>query len=113
MKKISMKHVREILGTSEDVFFINVLPKKEYMKGHIPDTINIPFLNKDDFVQRVEKIVPSKNHKIVLYGCCDSQAAAETLEERGFSYVMDFAGGLQEWTRAGGKIEEGKHAVLR
>ena len=42
MSKISMKHVREILGTTEEVFFINVLPKKEYIKGHIPDYDQYP-----------------------------------------------------------------------
>ncbi len=110
MKKISMKHVRELKGSGEEVFFINVLPKEEYRKNHIPGSINIPLKGEEDFVQRVEKIVPSKNHKIVLYceneKCQESEIAAKQLEEKGFSYVMDFTGGMQEWKEAGGNTRK-------
>lgn len=114
MEKISMKHVRALRGSGEEIVFINVLPKEEYLKSHIPGSINIPLSNEGEFVQRVEEIVPSKNQKIVLYcadaDCTASENAAKQLDKRGFSFVMVFKGGLQEWIEEGGKLEAGKHA---
>jgi rhodanese-related sulfurtransferase len=117
MNKITMKHMREIFGSTEEVILINVLPKQSYLEGHIPGSINIPLTNKEDFVQRIEKVVPSKHQKIVLYcaneQCTASRSAAKLLEEKGFSYVMVFTGGMEEWKEATGKIEKGKHALTR
>lgn len=107
-----MKHIREMKGANEEVLFINVLSPEEYRKGHIPNSINIPLEGDEDFVQRVEKVAASKNRKIVVYcgnaACNASTLAARQLDQKGFSYVMDFDGGLQEWIHEGGKVEKGK-----
>lgn len=108
MERIGVKHIREIQGNHEDFLFINVLSEESFKKEHIPGSINIPFHEGGFFVQNVESVTPNKNYKIILYSdsktCQTSAAAAKALDEKGFSYVMDFEGGLQEWKEAGESI---------
>lgn len=105
MERIYAKHVKEVLGSQEDVLIINVLPRDSFEKERIAQSINIPYEDPDQFLQEVEKHVPSKNSKIIVH-CgseeCDlSEKAAESLDEAGFTYVMDFSGGMKEWKEAG------------
>lgn len=105
MEKIYRKHVKEVLGKTEEVPIINVLSKKSFLKERIPRSINIPFQNDDQFVQDVEKITKSKNQKIIVYSasheCPLSEKAAKALHQAGFSFVMEFEGGMKDWKDSG------------
>jgi rhodanese-related sulfurtransferase len=111
MEKIQVKHVKALKNSGEAVTLINVLPKENFRKEHIPGSINIALSEEGDFIQRVESAVPSKNHKIIVYcankECLASSKAAKALDHAGFSQVMDFKGGIQEWKDVGEPIEIG------
>jgi rhodanese-related sulfurtransferase len=108
MERIQVKHIKQVLGRSEDVPIINVLSKEEFQKEHIPQSINIPFKDSDQFLQEVEKKVSSKDHKVIVYCAsreCDlSEKAAKSLDKAGFSYVMDFERGIKDWKEAGEEV---------
>ena len=110
MERIYKKHVKEILGSKKDALIINVLPKEDFDEGHIPGSINIPVESEEDFVQSVEEIASNKNQKIVVYcaskECSASKTAAEKLDRAGFSYVLEYEGGMKDWENAGEAIEK-------
>lgn len=113
MKKIEVKHVKALKNSGQEVALINVLPKDVFQKEHIPGSINIPLTESpDEFVQQVESVVPSKNHQIIVYCastmCSASTTAAEALDNAGFTQVMDFKGGMDDWKKAGENIETRK-----
>jgi len=50
----------------------------------------------------VEKTLPNKNQLVVVYcageGCPASKMLAKRLEEEGYANVIDYHGGIHEWT---------------
>ena len=85
---------------------VNVLDENSFEAEHIPASINIPLKDIEDFERRF-----SKDKEIIVY--CespDSDAAAEAarkLAARGFTNVMDYAGGMRDWKNAGGEVITG------
>ena len=79
---------------------INVLPAEYFEKTHIPGSINIPF-DSDDFPDRVKAVISETDTPIVVYcanaSCEKSRKAGKALVDAGFSNVMCFKGGTQEW----------------
>lgn len=78
--------------------------EKVYESGHIPRAISF-FKLADDFAAHLPK---DKNALVVSY-CANPQClswlmAAEKASELGYTNVKHFAGGLQGWKKAGGKL---------
>ncbi len=76
---------------------VNTLPKEDYLKAHIPGSINVP-------AELITKKAPelfSKHDWVVVYcantQCEASHEAAEGLEKLGYTNVYRFVGGLEEW----------------
>lgn len=112
VEKIYTKHVKEIKGSKEEATIINVLSKEDFQHERIPGSINIPLEDEKDFVQRVESVVPSKKHKVIVHctnnECSASTYAARLLDEAGFTSVMDYKGGIEEWKEMNETVETGK-----
>ena len=64
---------------------IDVRSKNEYRENHLTGSVNIPL---SDIKQKIEKIVPNKDRKILLY--CQSglrsKKAIRILEKLGYNY---------------------------
>jgi rhodanese-related sulfurtransferase len=107
MKTLNKQQLEENFGSNDDTLLINVLPRENFEKAHIPASINIP-IESDDFIQQVEKQTENKNQKIIVYcasfDCDASTKAAQKLEEAGYTNVYDFKGGMQEWQEGGGEV---------
>ncbi len=104
--------LRKPRQSSEETALINVLPEEAFLNEHIPGSINIPIGAEEDFVQRVESVVPSKSYHIIVYcsgpSCSASEKAAKELDKAGFTSVMRFAGGMKEWKEADEPIKPGQ-----
>jgi len=78
---------------------INTLPNTDFLRGHIPGSINIP---AEQIPQKASQLF-GKHDWIVVYcanqKCEVSHKAAELLEKSGFTNVYRFVGGLEEWTQ--------------
>ena len=78
---------------------INTLSNTDFLKGHIPGSLNIP---TDQIPQKAPQLF-AKHDWIVVYcantKCEASHKAAELLEKAGFTNVYRFVGGLDEWTQ--------------
>ena len=89
---------RQANGTIDE--FWNVLTDKYFSGEFIPGSRRVPL----DTVGRVAASMP-RVRSIVVYcanhACPQSHAAAEKLRALGFTNVLVFEGGLEEWESAG------------
>jgi rhodanese-related sulfurtransferase len=83
---------------------VNVLGKDVFDEKHIPNSVNIPLSEIDQFERRF-----GKEKDIIVYcasSTCDaSRRAATALSQRGFSNVSAYEGGLADWEEAHQPIE--------
>lgn len=105
MKTLDLTKLKSWMDQKKpDLTLINVLSEEDFEKSHIPGSHNIP-VDRDDFVQAVERVAGGKDSTIVVYcasfDCDASPKAAKQLDEAGFTNVYDFDGGMKEWLKAG------------
>lgn len=83
----------------QGVALVNVLEHDRFERKHIPNSINIPLSEIDEFDARFDK-----SKAIVVYcasaSCDASPRAAALLSERGFRHVSDYEGGVADWEAA-------------
>lgn len=73
---------------------IDVRSKNEYRENHLTGSVNIPL---SDIKRKIEKIVPNKDRKILLY--CQSglrsKKAIRILEKLGYNNLYNLNGGIE------------------
>jgi rhodanese-related sulfurtransferase len=110
MKKITEKDVKKLKKENPKVLVINVLSEDAYEREHLPDSINIPVEN-ENFLELVRKKVKKTDTPIIVhcssFECTASTHAATLLEENGYTNVLDFKGGMEEWRSAGNQVTVG------
>ncbi|MEK6936090.1 MAG: rhodanese-like domain-containing protein [Nanoarchaeota archaeon] len=104
IKTITLKGLRKLLQSDEDFVLVNPLNRENFEEGYIPKSIHIS-VHADDFKEKVKKIIPNKNRKIIVYckhdKCETSDEAYEKLIKIGYTNVYKYAGGTKEWSGAG------------
>jgi rhodanese-related sulfurtransferase len=114
MNTITATQLKRMIDGDESFELINVLSEQDFLKEHIPGSINMPVANKN-FASQLEELPAiggDMNHNIVVYcantQCTASSTAAQTLERAGFTNVQRFEGGMEEWKAAGYPVESGR-----
>jgi rhodanese-related sulfurtransferase len=109
MQTLTTEQLRQMGEENRDAknkqfYLFNVLPREEFRKVHLPESLNAP-VSEPDFVAMVEQTVGDKNRPVVVYcasiSCDMSPKAARKLEAAGFQNVFDYEGGTQSWKEAG------------
>ncbi len=107
MRFISEKELKDLVNGDPNITVINVLSSDAYEREHIPNSINIAVEN-ENFLQEVKSQVKDKDDPIIVYcasyECPASTNAAKFLEESGYTNVLDFKGGMEEWRTAGNEV---------
>ena len=87
-----------------------VLDADSFLNGHIPDSINITSANEKEF----ERLFTSEK-EIIIYGtiaqCPICAGIGKILTGRGFINVIEYTGGMEDWIRAGNRMELGIKAA--
>jgi len=90
------------------VSVVDALPEQHYAQAHLPGAIN---LVEQDVAARAATLLPDRAAAIVTYcsnvSCANSQAVASLLEQRGYTNVRKYRGGIQDWSEAGLPTESG------
>lgn len=98
------------MDCDDDFVLVDALSPRHYESSHLPGAVNLPY----EFVDRAETVLPDKKTEIVVYcmslDCAASKEEARELEEMGYDNVLHYAGGKQDWMRAGLPIE-GRHGT--
>ncbi len=89
-----------LLDSDDAPLFLDVREQDEWDQGIIPGALHVP---RGYLEQRVEGLLPDRNHPIVVYcaGGSRSAFATKTLEELGYENVVNLAGGFTDWKRNG------------
>ncbi len=101
IKTITTDALKKLRKGAEGFVLIDVLPKEQFDRDHIPGARNVP-LDSEDFVALVgQKVSGGRNRKVVLYcggpDCDASSRAARLLVTGGFTNVFAYAGGMASW----------------
>lgn len=114
-KRVRALEVRELIA--QRAVMVDVRSEKEYIEGHIPGAILVPYGEKSlkdaafdpsvDSFSGVDKLDKSKPVIFACNGaeCWKSYKAAKAAVARGFTNVYWFRGGLPEWKGEGLPVE--------
>jgi rhodanese-related sulfurtransferase len=102
MKSISREDLKQKLDHKENFRLVMALADWAYEAKHIPESIH--FSTMKDALQSLDK-----DDEIVVYcsdeNCIASTALGQLLERNGYSRVLHYSGGLQDWEQAGYPLE--------
>jgi rhodanese-related sulfurtransferase len=111
MKNITREEIKEHLDNGDSIALVEALPEKSFAEGHLPGALNIMPDKVDDLAP---KLLKDKDQMIVTYcagpDCPKSGEAAKELEDIGYTNVVEYSGGKEDWQQAGYPIEKGTAA---
>ncbi len=102
MKTIDRNALKQKIDDGEPMTLIEVLPESGFNEFHLPGAINIP-VGSDRFEERVQAVA-DRDEQVVVYckdsDCDASPKAAQRMEDLGFTNVIDYAAGKEDWRAA-------------
>jgi rhodanese-related sulfurtransferase/polyisoprenoid-binding protein YceI len=97
---ITSEDLKSWIDSGTEFILVDVLPEEYYDEKHLPNAKNA-CVHETGFLSRVDKLAPDKNIPIVVYGSSArsnaAAAAANKLIDSGYSQVLHFPGGTEEW----------------
>ena len=85
---------------------LDVRSEEEFAKGHIAGAVNLP-INAKDFDERIKQLDKDKTYLVHCQAGVRSERACNKMDGL-VPKMFNFAGGMNEWKRAGKPVEEGK-----
>ena len=108
-KTITREQIKEALDTKDSMTIIEVLPQKYFDAGHLPGALNIPH---DEVQARAPDMLPDKDAFIVVYcdstDCQNSKISADTVQQMGYTNMVEYVEGKQHWLKANFSVESTK-----
>ncbi len=99
VKETNVQEVESWIKSGENFHLIDVRDKDEWDAGHLPQAEH---LSKGIIERDIEKKIPNKDEKIVLYcGGGFRSALAGDLQKMGYTNVISMDGGFSGWKNAG------------
>ena len=102
MRQITREELRDTLIIGEAVTLVEALPLKYWRDSRLPGALQMDYTEVAD---RAHEILPDKGAKVIVYcastECQNSSKAAHILEELGYTNVLEYAEGKQNWLEAG------------
>ena len=95
---------RRLAAGAEPFVLVDVREDSEWAAGHAAGAIH---LSKGVIERDIEKTIPDKSAKLVLYcgGGFRSALAADNLNKMGYANVISLDGGWKAWNEAGLPVE--------
>ena len=94
------------LSTTANVQLIDVRTPEEFAGGHLKNAVNIN-IRDNDFDQQIAKLDKKKPVMVYCKAGSRSAAAADKMQEMGFSEIYNLDGGIMKWESAGKPTEGG------
>ena len=100
IKEEDFRETKKRIDAGEKIILVDTREDVEWARGHIPGAIH---LGKGVIERDIEKTIPDKDARIVLYcgGGFRSALAADNLQKMGYRNVISMDGGWRGWTEAG------------
>ncbi len=111
MNTISRDDLRARIEGGE-VTVLEALPPAHFQRVHLPGALNLPHDQVDSLAP---SLVPDRSSTVVVYcsnlACQNSTIAALRLEALGYTDVLKYAEGKEDWIAAGLLVESGVPAA--
>ena len=100
IKEEDYREIKKKLDAGEKMILVDTREDNEWARGHVPGAVH---LGKGVIERDIEKAIPDKDAKIVLYcgGGYRSALAADSLQKMGYRNVISMDGGWRGWTESG------------
>jgi rhodanese-related sulfurtransferase len=96
------------IAANPELVLVEALPERYYADWHLPGARHLPHTEVETLAPAV---LPGKSAEIVTYcasaSCQNSHVAARLLIRLGYTNVAVYAGGKQDWSDAGLRVERG------
>ncbi|MEV1292050.1 rhodanese-like domain-containing protein [Pseudonocardia sp. NPDC049635] len=87
---------------------VEALPPEYFRKGHLPGALNIPV---DEVDSLARTLLPNRSAEIIVYcansACRNSATVARRLSAMGYTNILDYDEGKDDWIDAGLPTEPG------
>lgn len=108
VKFITLDEFKKLIEANDGLVIVDVLGPESYKNSHVKGAINIPLAELGE-QKNLEML---KAYKTIVVYCAHSKChasvkAAELLMRSGFANVLDFKGGIKEWSESGMPVESG------
>ena len=106
-RNMTVEEARHLLEAEPSLFVLDVRSRDEYISGHIPGAINIPYTE----LQTRRGELPADTGTPVLAYCRSgfrSTIASRTLVSLGLKNVTNMIGGILAWRRNGLPVVKGE-----
>ena len=105
VKETDVHAVKKQMDAGEKFYLVDTREDSEWNNGRLPGAVN---LCKGIIERDIEKTIPDKNAKVVLYcgGGFRSALAADNLQRMGYTNVISMDGGWRGWNKAGYPTEK-------
>lgn len=99
IQELDVSKVKQMLDAEEVFYLVDVREESEWSNGYLPKAKHI---SKGVIERDIEKLIPVKDAKLVLYcgGGSRSALAADNLQKMGYTNVYSMAGGYRGWCEA-------------
>ena len=108
IRVIDLEEMLDAIGRGVDI--IDARTRSEYRSGHIPGALLLDYYDMGHYLGRVlPALDPETETVIYCYGpdCDDAELLARELYTLGFTNLLVYRGGFEEWVDSGQMIEEG------
>ncbi len=100
IKTVSPQDFAELMKADSNAVVLDVRTEEEYAAGHLPEAVNIDYLNEEMFAQEIATLDNTKSYYVYCRSGRRSHNAAEKMQALGLQ-VTDMEGGWMAWTEAG------------
>lgn len=106
MKTISRDTLKGLLDRGGPLTLLEALPERYYTQGHLPGALHFPHT---EVAVLAAALLPDKGQQLVVYcaseTCRNSHTAAALLSGLGYRDIAVYAGGKEDWTAAGFRLD--------
>jgi rhodanese-related sulfurtransferase len=112
MQTITLPDLLARLERGAPLVLVEALPAPHYADAHLRGALNLP---PDQVDQLAPSLLPNQAATIIVYcsnhACMTSHRVAQRLAQLGYTTVLRYVGGKQEWLEAGLPFEQGRTGV--
>jgi rhodanese-related sulfurtransferase len=101
---LTAAYVRELMGQGQNLVFIDLRPRSEFEKGHLPAARSLPL---GEVARRFQEAIP-KSGFVILYCACPLKDVESTflfLRAQGYRTIAVMDDGFGAWVSHGYPIE--------